>query len=141
MNSFKLGIMLFSILVVSISLPMPALSDNLPTAKADMGLVVFYRPSRAKGAGMRFEIIDGAKGSIGMLKNGTVIQRDVEPGSHTFTTRAPSVDGTDSITINAEAGKITYVKGEIIVGWPTWRPKFSRVSESDAQSDLVQMKK
>lgn len=118
----------------------PALSDGTPAAQPDKGQVIFYRPSRAKGAAIRFQINDSSKGSIGALSNGTVIRRDLEPGSHTFTVRAPSVDGSDSITLNVEAGKVYYVKGEILWGWPAGRPKFSRMSDSEGRADLATMK-
>ena len=93
-----------------------------------------------KGAAIRFEINDSSKGTIGLLSNGTLIYRDLDPGNYTFTVRTPSVDGQDSITITAEAGKIYYVKGEILWGWPAGRPKFTRMSDSEAQSDLSKMK-
>jgi len=89
---------------------------------------------------MRFEITDTAKGSIGFLSNGTFLHQDLEPGNHTFTVRAPSVNGQDSITLNVEAGKIYYVKGEILWGWPAGRPKFAQMSESQAKADLEKFK-
>ena len=33
-----------------------------------------------------------------------------------------------------------YVKGEILWGWPAGRPKFTRMSDSEAQGDLAKMK-
>jgi len=137
--TFFVLIAIYSAPVAAAKIPQ-AKSDNLPSAKPGKGLVIFYRPSKAVGGGMRFEIIDSAKGSIGQLLNGKVISSDLKPGSHTFTTRAPSVDGMDSITVSAEAGKTYYVRGDLIVGWPSYRPKFVRMSEAEARSELASMK-
>jgi len=140
MKNTGLGLLLVAVTIAFATVCNPALSDNTPAAQPDKGQVVFYRPSRAKGAAIRFQIDDNAKGSIGTLSNGTIIRKDLEPGSYTFTVRAPSVDGSDSITLNVEAGKVYYVKGEILWGWPAGRPKFSHMSNSEAETDLVKMK-
>lgn len=136
MKKERLSLFLMVVTVASTAVSSIAISDSTPAAQPDKGQVIFYRPSRAKGAAIRFQIQDGSKESIGALSNGAIIRKDLEPGSHTFTVRAPSVDGSDSITLNVEAGKVYYVKGEILWGWPAGRPKFSRVSDSEAQTDL-----
>jgi len=115
-------------------------SPDSPVVKEDKALIIFYRVKNRKGAAIRFQITDSTKGSIGSLSNATKIYKDLEPGNYTFTVRTPSFSGQDSITINAEAGKIYYVKGEIIWGWPTGRPKFSQMSDSQAASDLAKIK-
>ena len=140
MNKKKLSSFVILLFIVLSGFSLPAFSADLPAVKPDKGLIVFYRVKKMKGAAIRFEINDSSKGSIGFLSNGTKIHKDLEPGNHTFTVRAPSVDGQDSITINVEAGKIYYVKGEILWGWPAGRPKFFRMSDSEAQSDLAKMK-
>lgn len=140
MKNRKLWIFVVTIFIVSSTYSLPAQSENHEVVKPDKGLVVFYRPKRAKGAAIRFQIQDSDKGSIGALENGTIIRQDLEPGSYTFTVRSPSVDGSDSITLNVEAGMVYYVKGEILWGWPAGRPKFSRMSDSEAQSDLATIK-
>ena len=140
MNKTKLSLFLVSLVVALSVFSMPALSDNLPAVKPDKGLVIFYRISKMKGKAIRFEISDSAKGSIGNLSNGTIIQKDLEPGEHTFTVRSPSFDGQDSITLNVEAGNIFYVKGEILWGWPAGRSKFSLMQSAEAQADLAKIK-
>ena len=141
-NMKKTGQSLFilALLIALNAIPIPALSDNTPMAQPENGQVVFYRPSRAKGAAIRFEIHDSSKGSIGALSNGTVIRKDLEPGGYTFSVRAPSVNGSDSITLHVEAGKVYYVKGEILWGWPAGRPKFTRMSGTEAQKELERRK-
>ena len=139
MNKTGLNVIIFALAIGLSAIPFPVLSDNSPAAQPEKGQVIFYRPGRAKGAAMRFEIQDSSKGSIGILSNGTVIRKDLEPGHYTFSVRAPSVDGSDSITINVEPGKAYYVKGEILWGWPAGRPKFTRMSDTHAQADLAKM--
>jgi hypothetical protein len=140
MKNTSLSLFLIAVTVVFAIIGTPVFSDNTPMAQPDKGQVVFYRPSRAKGAAIRFEINNNAKGSIGQLSNGAIIQTELDPGEHSFSVRSPSVDGQDSITINVESGKTYYVKGEILWGWPAGRPKFTRMSESDAQADIEKMK-
>ena len=140
MKKKRLSSFLIAVTVASSAVCSVAVADSTPVAQADKGQVVFYRPSRAKGAAIRFQIEDSSKGSIGALSNGAVIRKDLEPGSHTFTVRSPSVDGSDSITLDVDAGTVHYVKGEILWGWPAGRPKFSRMSDAEAQADLGKMK-
>ena len=140
MKKIRLSLFLIAVTVASTTVSNLALSEDTPVVQSEKGQVVFYRPSRAKGAAIRFQIEGSAKGSIGALSNGEVIRKDLEPGSHTFTVRSPSVDGRDSITLNVVAGEVYYVKGEILWGWPAGRPKFSRMSDSEAQADLGKMK-
>ena len=112
---------------------------DLPQAQPDMGLVLFFRKASMKGKAIRFEITDTAEGSIGQLSSGTYIERDLAPGSHTFTARAPSLDGQDSITLKVEAGEVYYVEGEILWGFPTGRPKFKRTNAGLAGAALAKM--
>ncbi|MHC4992952.1 MAG: hypothetical protein ACYTGC_18415 [Planctomycetota bacterium] len=117
----------------------PPSTAAISEPKPDGGLVVFYRPSAMKGAAIRFEITEEGVGSIGTLSNGAVLERDLEPGSHTFTVRAPSVDGRDSVTVNVDVGATYFVKGTILWGWPAGRPKFTLMSESQARAELARM--
>ena len=133
----KLSGLILAVVIGLTGFATPALTANIPEVKPDKGLVVFYRISRMKGAALRFEIIDTAKGSIGFLSNGTIIHRDLEPGTHTFTVGAPSLDGVDTMSLNVSAGQTFYVKGEILWGWPAGRPKFTLMSEEQAKADLA----
>lgn len=139
MNATRLCCCFLALLVALTACATSSGTVSLPEVKPDMGLVVFYRQANMKGRAIRFEISDSAKGSIGYLSDGTVVHRDLEPGSHTFTVRAPSVDGQDSVTLDVEAGQTYYVKGTVLWGWPAGRPKFTRMSDSQAQSDLSKM--
>ncbi len=140
MNTKKLSSFIISLFITLSGFSSPGFTADFPAVKPDKGLIIFYRVKKMKGAAIRFEISDSSKGSIGSLSNDTKIHKDLDPGNHTFTVRTPSVDGQDSITITAEAGKIYYVKGEILWGWPAGRPKFSQMSGSEALSDLAKIK-
>jgi hydrogenase-4 membrane subunit HyfE len=74
----RMSSLLFTLVVVLCAFSTTALSGNLPETKPDNGLVIFYRISRMKGAAMRFEIRDSAKGSIGFLSNGTIIENEIK---------------------------------------------------------------
>lgn len=132
-----------ALLTLTVSLGLaatPALAADQPVTTAAKGTVIFYRLKKAKGSALRFNITDAAAGSVGTLSNGTVIQRELEPGSYTFTVRSPSVDGQDMIIVNLEAGQTVYIQGEILWGWPAGRPKFSRMSNAEAQAHIAKLK-
>ena len=93
------------------------------------GLVVFKRKKTMKGKAIRFNIQQDGR-AIGQLLSGTTIEIPLAPGSYNFTVRAPTLDGQDSLTINVEAGWTYNVKGSILWGWPTGRPKFQLASQS-----------
>ena len=114
----------------------PVLSAELPQSKPDKGLVIFYRDKQFKGGAIRFNI-NHPEGSLGQLLSGTFLYKYFDPGSHTFSSQAVS---QDSITLNVEAGKIYYVKGEVRMGVYAGRPKFTQMSESAALSDLEKLK-
>ena len=113
----------------------PALTANIPAAKPDKGLVVFYRMSAFKGKAVRFNV-NHAEGTLGQLLSGTYLYKYLEPGTHNFFVQGVSLDGQDSITVNVEAGKTYYIRGEVLMGWPAGRPKFTQMSEPEALKDL-----
>ena len=129
-----LGLSLALALVVSTN----AAADEHVAAATESGTVIFYRPSSFAGAAVRFNIHHAGR-HIGQLLSGSKIELQVPPGEHHFTTSAPSLDGQDSITVFVEAGKTNYVKGNVRMGWPVGRPKFTLMSEGEAQSELAQI--
>ncbi len=132
---------LLLLLALMVTLPSgQALSATVPTAKPDKGLVVFYREKKVKGKAMRFQITDSSGVSVGALSSGSMFYQYYDPGQKTFDVRSPSVDGSDLITLDIVAGETYFVRGEILWGWPTGRPKFSRPSESQALSDIGKLK-
>jgi len=117
----------------------PVFAADIPQAQPDKGLVVFFREKKAKGAALRFQISDGTGKSLGELSNGSTFHVHVEPGQHSFKARAPSLDGSDSVTLNLAAGEVQYLQGEILWGWPTGRPKFNNVPEATARTAIKKL--
>lgn len=115
--------------------PTSALTSDLPQAKEEKGLVIFYRLSNFKGKAIRFNI-NHSEGSLGQLLSGTFMFKYLEPGEHRFWSQAVS---QDSITINVGPGKTYYAKGEVKMGLIAGRPKFTQMSESAALSDLERL--
>ncbi|HCU52756.1 MAG TPA: hypothetical protein DIC36_00205 [Gammaproteobacteria bacterium] len=135
MKKLKTYVSLVSFLVVIGFLSTVTMAANIPEVKADKGLVVFYRLSGFKGKAIRFNL-NHAEGSLGQLQSGTYLYKHLEPGEHKFWSQAIS---QDSITINVEAGKKYYVKGEVAIGVFAGRPQFTQMSESDALADLEKL--
>ncbi len=123
----------FSIIVGSLSVP--TLAAEVPQADSDKALVVFYRVKSFKGGAIRFNV-QYAEGQIGTLGSGTYLYKQLEPGQYQFWSQVIS---QDSITLNVEAGKTYYVKGEAQIGVFAGRPKFTQVSESQAKADLAKL--
>ena len=136
MKIVKTYISFIIFVIVTSFYPTVTIAANLPEAKNDKGLVIFYRPSAFKGKAIRFNL-NHTEGSLGQLLSGTYLYKYFEPGEHKFWSQAIS---QDSITINVEAGKKYYVKGEVGMGIFAGRPQFTQMSESDALADLEQLK-
>jgi len=99
---------------------------------------VLYRPSKAIGSGLRFPMTaNGA--SIGNLTNGAVITQSVPPGQVVLQTSAPSVAGFSSVTVSVAAGETAFVRGEAVLGHPTYRPRLLIVPSGQAQSEIGRM--
>lgn len=110
-----------------------------PAVEDGKGLVVLYRESRAKGSAIRFNF-RSSSGFSGMLSNGSWQFEQVEPGLYTYSVSSPSFDGQDTITVNVEAGRTYYLKGEIKWGWPAGRTKYVLMPEFDGQAELAKIK-
>lgn len=105
----------------------------------ETGTVIFYRTRNMKGGAIGLNITGGADGTIGVLKNGSKIVKELPVGEFTFVVNSPSIAGRDSVTINVEAGKTYYVAGKALMGWPAARPKFTLMDEKKgkAESDKI----
>jgi hypothetical protein len=123
----------FSIIVGSLSVP--SLAAEVPQVDSDKALVVFYRVKNFKGGAIRFNV-QYPEGLIGTLGSGTYLYKQLKPGQYQFWSQVIS---QDSITLNVEAGKTYYVKGEAQIGVFAGRPKFTQVSESQAKADLAKL--
>lgn len=84
----------------------------IPPPPAGSATVVFYRPSRFLGAGVGFIVREGQT-ELGKLRNGKFFVVQVTPGKHTYEVHS---EATDKLTIDADAGEIYYIEGEVGVG-------------------------
>lgn len=136
MNSKKIKTFLVLLIAAMSAWTTSALTADIPQAKPDKGLVIFYRVSSFKGGAIRFNL-NHSEGSIGQLLSGTFLYKYLDPGEHSFWSQAIS---QDSITLNVEAGNTYYVKGDVRMGVFAGRPKFTQMPESQAKADLAKLK-
>ena len=133
------SVILVFISVINIGLGMKVFAADVPAFEEGKGLVVFYRPSKAKGGGIRFNM-RGSNGLQHSLLNGTYLVEQLEPGEYTYTVSSPSVNATDAIVISVKAAEVYFVRGDLVVGWPAWRTKFAIVSEETGRAGFSKMK-
>jgi len=126
-----LGLLLMTIVLAIGSVVLAA------DVKPGEGLVVFARKNTMKGKAIQFNVEQDGR-PIGQLRAGTTLEVPLAPGDYNFTVRAPSLDGQDFLSLNVQAGKIYDVRGKILWGWPTGRPKFEFESESTAPTNPAQ---
>jgi len=69
--------------------------------------------------------------------SGTFLYVYLKPGEHKFWSQVIS---QDSITINVQAGKKYYVKGDVLMGAFAGRPRFIHMPEAEALADLDTLK-
>lgn len=111
-----------------------------PAAKTnETGTVVFYRTRAAKGAAVRLNITGGDTGTVGILTNGSKLEKTYKPGQYTFVVTSPSIAGQDQLDIKVEAGKTYFVKGQTLWGWPAARCRLTLMDEKKgkAESDKI----
>lgn len=113
----------------------PSFAADLPEAKSDKGLIVFYRSKNMKGAAIHL-LIRSSEGAAGNLTNGSMFYQYYEPGQKTFDVSTPSIAGSDLITLDIVAGQTYFVRGEILWGWPAGRPRLTQEQESRALKDI-----
>ncbi len=127
-----------SLIVFILALILPALSSisaELPQAKEDKGLIIFFRENAFKGGAIRFNLNHGQE-PIGALASGTTLHRYVDPGQQTFWSQAIS---QDSVTVDVKAGETYYIRGVVQMGLVAGRPKLTIVSESEARPAIAKM--
>ena len=136
MNYSKIATVFLLINAISIGIFFePAYAAEVPEAKTDKALVVFYRIKSMKGAAISFNVKQGQE-AIGTLASGTMFYRYVEPGQHTFWTEVIS---QDSVTIDAEVGKTYFIEGISRIGLVVSRPQLRRVEESQAKVAIANL--
>jgi hypothetical protein len=103
----------------------PAASPNTPAVGASTdgtATVVFFRPSKFAGGAIGFIVREGTI-ELGKLRSGKYFVVHVAPGKHTYVVHS---EASDDLTIDADAGEIYYIEGEIgmgvVVGHPHIKP-------------------
>ena len=131
-------LVLFSILACTI-LELPVKAEEGVKISAENGTVIFYRTRSLKGGAIGLNITGGDSGTVGLLKNGSKIVKELPVGEFTFVVTSPSIAGRDSVTVIVEPGQTYYVKGEAKLGWPAARSKFTLMDEDKgkAESDKI----
>jgi hypothetical protein len=134
MKSLKIALVFVLISSVSIGISLESsFAAEVPEAKADKALVVFYRVKSMKGGAIGFNVKQG-EAAIGALSSGSMFYRYFEPGQHTFWSQVIS---QDAVTINAEAGKTYYIEGVTLIGLVVARPQLRLVEESQARAAIA----
>ena len=139
MSSRKIPILFSLLACAAFILPVTAEETAKDTDKAE-GTVIFYRTRSAKGGAVRLNITGGDNGTVGLLTNGSKIVKQLPVGEVTFVVTSPSIAGRDSVTINVEAEKTYYVKGEALLGFPAARSKFTLMDEAKGKADSDKIK-
>ena len=130
----KLSIFFLGPLVAaSLIWPVPALTATVPEVVPGKGLVVFYRLRRMTGAAITFSV-DHVDGTLGMLRNGSMLYKYCQPGQHTFYSQVLS---GDSVTINVEPGKAYFVQSVARMGVAVARPGFTHVDEATGRAAVT----
>lgn len=111
---------------------------SVPQAQQGQGLIVLYRPYLAKGGALRFQLTMNGS-SIGSLANGTMVTQNVSPGQYTIVTSAPSVAGSATVSTQVAAGQTVFIKGDTLLGYPTWRPNLVIMGEAQARREIAAM--
>ena len=93
----------------------PVQIGNPPPGKA---LIVFYRKWLYPAAANSYTVREG-KTELGRLDPGSYFVAVVEPGLHTYSTRA---ERRNDMQIEVEADEIYYVRFELDTGWILYQP-------------------
>ncbi len=136
MNMNKANLIIVLLFTAMTTWATPTLSAEIPEAKPDKGLIMFYRLSKLSGKAISFSV-DHADGAIGTLTSGAVLYKYFEPGPQTFYSQVIS---RASLTVNVEAGKTHFLRVDSKMGLAVARPKFVLVSNSKARSEIAKLK-
>lgn len=97
-------------------------------------LVVFFRPKKFKGGGVRFKVREGET-ELGKLTNGTWFAVQADPGVHEYVVHSEAKDVT---RLDLEPGQSYFVAGSVNFGLLVGRPN---LTPADAGQFEVALKK
>jgi hypothetical protein len=89
---------------------------QIKVARADAALINFVRPAVFMGDGIGYEVWDGLE-HVGSLNPGTIVQYHATPGDHVIMIDQDGPYRWVNRKITVEAGKIYYVKTNMIPGY------------------------
>lgn len=100
-------------------------------AKPGVAGLYIYR-NESMGAAIRMDVaVDGK--NIGQTAAKTYFYTEVAPGKHTITSKA---ENTDTLEVNAVAGKLYFIWQEVKMGLMSARSKLSLVSEAEGKKGV-----
>ncbi len=95
---------------------------------AESGVVCFLRESSFMGSGISYFVQENGQ-NIGLLRSGSYFLHKTAPGPHTYTAETEAMA---SVTITVQAGKNSYVQGDIGMGFLAGRPQLTEITEQVA---------
>lgn len=99
---------------------------TIPTPKAGMGQVAFFRPG-GMGSAVKCTIREDGK-MVGRVSGNRYWIVDVAPGTHTYTTKS---EATDVVNVQVEPDETTFVKCKISMGIMVGRPNLSPSTQEE----------
>jgi hypothetical protein len=106
--------------------------DAVPTDKA---VIYIYRSSGLGGL-VYYDVKANGK-VVTTLYSGTYYPYLSEPGEIEFSAKT---EASDSVTLDAKAGQIYYLKGTVGIGFFVGHPHLTVVSAEEAEKDIVDCK-
>lgn len=101
------------------------------TPKPGVAGLYIYR-NESMGAGVKMDVeVDGK--AIGRTAAKTYLYTEVEPGTHSITSKA---ENTDTIQVNAAPGKLYYIWQEVKMGLLYARTKLTLMGEAEGQKGV-----
>ncbi|GAB2944634.1 hypothetical protein GCM10027048_06880 [Hymenobacter coalescens] len=114
---------------------------TVPTPKADMATVVFYRPPMLAQAATNFTVrANGAE--LCRLSNKRYFVTTLKPGQTAFTSVAGGLNlpDQDKFELNLEPGKVYYIQGDVKTRLMTVKMVFTEVTESTYKKKNADLK-
>ena len=103
----------------------------------EKALIYIYRPKGFKGAAVNYRVFIGEE-LIARIINGGYYSILVDPGEKEIWAKTES---KSSVNLNAESGKIYYVKALIRMGFFVGRPSLSIVPNEKAEKEVLRVQR
>lgn len=129
MKNSKNNLLIILLIVMTGAWATPVFSVDVPEAKPDEALIVFYRVKKFAGAGIPVGV-HYSGGSVGTLSNGASFHKYFNPGEYTFWSK---VITESSVTLNVTAGETYYIRGDVTMGLVVGRPKLTQTYKIESR--------